>query len=1146
MKKRTLLTALILALMTVMANTSLAETTWVKWHGFSLVSGQGGSVYAEGVRPTKDGGYVVVGSAANANDPNINVATKLWLAKLDANGEIVWEKAFGEGSYGQQGWSVDEVLDSSGNPLGYLVAGSSYSNGHLLLLLRVDLEGNVIWQKTSPRFGTSHGTIRRTSDGNFIYGAAYAGWGILKISPEGVVLWAARYAIPVNITSYGVNYLYDLIETFSDEAKTNSTGFVMVGDTGVSGYGDGVILKIDTSGGVEWSKKFAGVDPPSYAQDSLLTIQQVFDENGAAVGYLASGIGSTTQSWDPVALRIDNNGNMTDLDCPSCPVYPGTWAKSYNITTGNYVAGVYADHIIGSRQTDAGFLLAGFSSFGGVGRYLTMEIDASGNLLSNTLYNPNEFFYQTNGVNEAVATPDGGMIMAGFGSDIDVSANRGLLAVKTDAAGIAADGVCEVDYPGRNIFNYNIVSSLPMTNEGSYYLITYNFTTSTQDYELVRKELLYPLDIADANYPSLVISLLKHDTYCLMADQDNDGVEDSVDNCPIVSNPNQDDSDGDGLGDLCDNCAAIANPLQENSDADTFGDACDFCPLLTNELQIDTDGDLIGDQCDTCPSLANQDQTDTDGDGVGDSCDNCPAVKNINQSDFDGDGLGDACDNCVIIANPLQQNTDGDLHGDACDLCPLFPLDEQIDTDRDMIGDQCDNCPALANQGQEDTDGDGVGDICDNCQEVVNSYQSDSDGDGRGDVCDNCPDQANSNQTDIDGDGIGDVCDNCPYIANPQQNDADGDGVGNHCDNCVNVANSSQSDNDNDGVGDSCEGVSYTENIDPDADNSQFAYGENIGWLNAQPFGEGGPGLEVSDSLVLGYMWMENGGWLSLSCQNTGSCDRVEYGVRNNGYGALSGYAWGENIGWVNFSPVGGGVSIGQSGDFTGRAWGENVGWITFKSESPVAFKVKTAWLPPLDSDGDGLPDAVELEIGTDPFDADTDDDGLVDGNMGSEDLNINGIVDPGETDPLNPDTDGDGLPDGLERGLTEPETPDTDLSQGFFIADANPSTTTDPTNPDTDNDGISDGAEDANHNGMVDNGESDPLVYEIPAIAGDLDGDGDVDRNDMNILMLDRNKTVADSQCGDPCDLDFDGVITVLDARRLVLLCTRPLCAIE
>lgn len=58
-----------------------------------------------------------------------------------------------------------------------------------------------------------------------------------------------------------------------------------------------------------------------------------------------------------------------------------------------------------------------------------------------------------------------------------------------------------------------------------------------------------------------------------------------------------------------------------------------------------------------------------------------------------------------------------------------------------------------------------------------------------------------------------------------------------------------------------------------------------------------------------------------------------------------------------------------------------------------------------VDSDGDGLSDEVERMLGTDPFNPDTDNDGLTD----YEEVCIYG------TDPLNPDTDGDGYLDGEE-----------------------------------------------------------------------------------------------------------------------------------
>jgi hypothetical protein len=69
-------------------------------------------------------------------------------------------------------------------------------------------------------------------------------------------------------------------------------------------------------------------------------------------------------------------------------------------------------------------------------------------------------------------------------------------------------------------------------------------------------------------------------------------------------------------------------------------------------------------------------------------------------------------------------------------------------------------------------------------------------------------------------------------------------------------------------------------------------------------------------------------------------------------------------------------------------------------------------------------------------------------------------------------------------------------------------------------------------------------ITYVLPNTPpGDLDGNGVVDRNDLDILTQALN-TKASVGRPDPRDLDGDGKITVLDVRRLVLLCTKPFCA--
>lgn len=86
------------------------------------------------------------------------------------------------------------------------------------------------------------------------------------------------------------------------------------------------------------------------------------------------------------------------------------------------------------------------------------------------------------------------------------------------------------------------------------------------------------------------ISASYNDT--IYMDTDNDEIYDSVDNCPNVKNPLQEDRNGNGIGDACDG----------DIDGDTIVDIRDNCPTDSNPDQLDSDGDGVGDFCDACIS----------------------------------------------------------------------------------------------------------------------------------------------------------------------------------------------------------------------------------------------------------------------------------------------------------------------------------------------------------------------------------------------------------------------------------------------------------------------------------------------------------------------------------------------------------------
>lgn len=430
------------------------------------------------------------------------------------------------------------------------------------------------------------------------------------------------------------------------------------------------------------------------------------------------------------------------------------------------------------------------------------------------------------------------------------------------------------------------------------------------------------------------------------------------------------DEDGDGPASLI--SAEVVISINEDVDSDSASNW---------DEDIDGDGDLRDDDTDG-DGLANYVDDDDDGDSILTVREDLNSDGDPSNDDLDRDGL----------PNFLDADDDGDGTPTVSDNCPLTNNPDQADSDGDGVGNTC----------QNDGDGDGIDDLLDNCPADYNPTQTNSDltGDG-GDACDD----------DDDNDMLGDASDNCPAVANPGQENLDGDLYGDACDPDIDgddLANNDETthgtnprvaDTDQDGLSDGVEvlGQTHTDPTDPDTDGDELCDGPA--------------------SIV-------------------GTC-RAGEDIDADG-----------RVGTTETSPAnpdtdGGGAWDGSELD---------AGTDPLDPTDDIVTDI--------DRDGDGLTDLMEVEIGTNPDDADTDNDGLsdgleVDGDTGTnpldpdtdsdtlcdgpetvdgdceagEDLNANGIVDPGETDPTNPDSDGDGVLDGDElRDGTDPLDPNDHL----------------------------------------------------------------------------------------------------------------------
>jgi len=185
----------------------------------------------------------------------------LFVAKLDSSGSMFWNKTFG-GSGDEEGYGV--VIDSTNN---IYVTGvtSSYGAGSSdVWILKLDSNGNLIWNKT---FGGSNDDggygIALLSDNNLTisgdtnsFGAGAGDAWIIKIDQNGNHIWNTTFG-----TAAGV----EKARAIKEDSNGN---LIFAGSTNASGNYDFLVVKLSSTGTHTWNKTIDfGSEEESYDLD---------------------------------------------------------------------------------------------------------------------------------------------------------------------------------------------------------------------------------------------------------------------------------------------------------------------------------------------------------------------------------------------------------------------------------------------------------------------------------------------------------------------------------------------------------------------------------------------------------------------------------------------------------------------------------------------------------------------------------------------------------------------------------------------------------------------------------------------------------------------------------------------------------------
>lgn len=314
---------------------------------------------AQSITKTEDGGYAIVGHAQSMDfdiTDKSDESFDFWVLKYDSNDTLQWSKTYG-GTGDDRGNTIIQTSDG-----GYAILGHSASNdfdvsqnagSNDYWIIKLDAIGNLIWEKSFGYVGADVGiTLLQTNDnGYFLTGVldvtASGGEGNTRSSARhaGGDYWALKLDATGNL-QWSKYYGGGFTDTPYDAIETND-GYIIVGssdseDVDINnnkGSYDFWVIKVSTTGSILWEKSFGGSEI-----DEAWAITQSVDGNFVIIGDTRSNdfdVSSLHGAADLWVIKITPDGDLI-------------WEKTFGGTSFDVGRSV-------SKTQDNGFLIAGSS-----------------------------------------------------------------------------------------------------------------------------------------------------------------------------------------------------------------------------------------------------------------------------------------------------------------------------------------------------------------------------------------------------------------------------------------------------------------------------------------------------------------------------------------------------------------------------------------------------------------------------------------------------------------------------------------------------------------------------------------------------------------------------------------------------------------